>query len=146
MQRQEMGGERVVEERAEGNERYDMAGNERGDGSEERAEGNERYEAAGNGRGEGSEERAEGNKRYAAAGNGRGRVVKKERRETRGMKRQCHFAMSLTHCYTAAVFTSNKGGGTRFCLCSFVYVCLSVSKIAQKRVPPPLLEVKTTAV
>jgi len=75
MQRQEMRGERVVEERAEGNERYEAAGNGRGRvvkqerretrgmqwqemrGErvvEERAEGNERYEAAGNERGEGS--------------------------------------------------------------------------------------------
>ena len=40
MKRQEMRGERVVEERGEGNERYEAAGNGRGRVVEERAEGN----------------------------------------------------------------------------------------------------------
>ena len=37
-----------------------------------------------------------------------------------------------TLCATLLVITSDKGGGTCFCPCSFV--CLSVSKITQKRV------------
>ena len=41
----------------------------------------------------------------------------------------------LHNCDHNEVFrTSEKGGGKCFCLCSFVCLCLSVSKITQKRV------------